>query len=440
MPGDIAASYVAAAPGPNFIHKSVLVDTNMNIQEWEKYRYIVDPIDETLIDNIKYGFCMGIDRECTVSVPYTNHKSAINEYTVIDDFIIKHHKSGAIAGPYYTNPLPVKVHPSPLQVATSASGKKRAVIDMSYPRGQSVNDTISDNWELMPGFHGQFRFPTHDILCKQIVAMQDPVMFVADMAAWFMQIASDPADLPYLAFAWRGALFLHRRLPFGCRSACLHAQRVTDALTAIYRELTKHFMVGYVDDITSVIEKLVSAAAYLDFNDLTDRLGVGRALEKDQCPDILRIYLGLLYDLARRTLHLPEEKLLRVLNLLEKWTVMDTCTKQDLESIIGVLNHVAVVVPAGRPFCASLLDQLRQGQFPVQISDDLKRDIDMWRTFLTDEGQCMISMHALVEKSCDSVLIIACRSQSCMIMIKSKVFVSVNKSPKMPCTLLLCVW
>ena len=416
-PEDIAQSFSAASPGPNFKHKSVLVDTKLNMDEWDQYSDIICDMDSTLLDNMRYGFCMGINRDCTVSIPYTNHKTAITEYQVIDDFVIKHCATGAIAGPYFTNPLPVKVHPSPLQVATSASGKKRAVIDMSYPRGQSINDAIPDNWSLIPGFNGQFRFPTHDLVCQQIVQMNEPVMFVADMAAWYMQLASDPADLPYLAFAWRGALYLHRRLPFGCRSSCLHAQRVTDAITAIYCRSTLYFMVGYVDDFCSIIERIISSMAYIKFNELSDRLGVERTPEKDQPPDILRVFLGLLYDLARRTLHLPEEKLRRVLAILDRWSTMESCNKQDIESLLGILNHVAVVVPAGRPFCASILDLLRTGEFPVNITAELIDDLDMWREFLSDECKCFVSMYTLVQAPCDSILAIACKQDSCIIQL-----------------------
>ena len=179
----MADIFSAVIPGPNFITQKHIVDSDLNLHNWEKYRDIVDPLDSSLIDSLKFGFCMGIDRDSVISIPYTNHKTAIQEFSVIDDFIIKHHANGAISGPYATNPLPVKVHPSPLQVATSASGKKRAVIDMSYPHGSSVNDAIPKDWNLIPGFTGEFKMPTHEDLCREIVSLKDPVMFVADMAA-----------------------------------------------------------------------------------------------------------------------------------------------------------------------------------------------------------------------------------------------------------------
>ena len=114
-------------------------------------------MDDTLIDQLKYGFCMGINSDHEISIPYTNHKSAIQNFDIVDDFIITHYQSGAIAGPYKFNPLPVTIHPSPLQVAISASGKRRCVIDMSYPTGHSINSSIPDEWNQIPGFSGTFK-------------------------------------------------------------------------------------------------------------------------------------------------------------------------------------------------------------------------------------------------------------------------------------------
>ena len=369
---------------------------------------------------------MGIDRDKTVSIPYTNHKSAVANPEVIDSFIIKHYQSGAIVGPYMVNPLPVSVHPSPLQVAVSSSGKKRPVIDMSYPKGSSVNDAIAEDWAKMPGFTGTFRFPTHELLCAKILSMQDPLMFITDLSAYYMQLGSDVNDLPYMCFAWRGALFLHRRLPFGCRASCLHAQRVTDAVTHIYTVESRNFIVGYVDDYASLVEALIAAAAEKALYVLFEKLGLGTTPEKSMSPAKWQIFLGLLYDLIKRTLELPQEKLDRAVEMLRQWVAMETCTKQQLESLVGFLNHIAVVVPAGRPFCAFMLDLIRQGEFPVTVSAEIKQDVAMWSSFLEAEFSRTVDMKSLVPSSPDTELFIAVRRNTfviCFQGVKSGHFV-----------------
>mgnify|MGYP001553745559 FL=1 len=52
------------------------------------------------MDQLDFGFHMGIDHNFEFCVPVTNHLSARNNYSAIDDFIIKHYEDGALLGPY----------------------------------------------------------------------------------------------------------------------------------------------------------------------------------------------------------------------------------------------------------------------------------------------------------------------------------------------------
>ena len=54
-------------------------------------------------------------------MPFTNHKSALQNPQTVDEYICKHVESGAIVGPFDVNLLPVPIVVSPLQVACSAS-------------------------------------------------------------------------------------------------------------------------------------------------------------------------------------------------------------------------------------------------------------------------------------------------------------------------------
>ena len=209
----MCSSYLQVANAPNYCNAQVPVTSHLNVENWKKYANIVNDLDETLIAQIEYGFHMGIDHSFPFSIPVTNHLSARQDYQVIDEFIIKHYKDGALLGPYKSNPFPVKAFPSPMQVVTSASGKTRPVIDMSYPKSGSINDSIPKAWNDIQGFNGEFKLPTHEDICKQILITDDPVMFIVDLKCFYMQIASDWGDAPYMCVTWRDALWLHRRLP-----------------------------------------------------------------------------------------------------------------------------------------------------------------------------------------------------------------------------------
>ena len=406
---------VMTGNGPNYCNAKVTCESNLNIQAWRKYEHIIREKDSTLVDQLAYGFTMGIDHNADINIPLTNHLSARNEPQVIDEFLTKHYKQKSMLGPYSTNPLPVPVYPSPLQVATSASGKKRAVIDMSYPANKSVNSAIPRVWTEIQGFDGVFKLPTHDRICQAIVSTPDPVMFITDCRGYYMQIPSDWRDTPYMVITWRKAIWLHRRLPFGCRSSCLHAQRVTDAVCLIFTRIHAAHLDGYVDDYVSVVTIVRSASAYAAFHGLLHELGVERSEEKDQTPHWLRIFLGLQYNLRDMLMSIPEDKVLRVVSSLHQWLEKHTCTKSQVQTLLGHFNHLAAVVHAGRPFMASLVDILRQNQFPAPVTEDLKKDINVWLTFLQSDFNGASIIKSQFHAVPDSVLTIAVNGQSCVI-------------------------
>ena len=417
-PNELSKLYSACNPGPNFVHKRMVVDSKLNLQVWDNYRPIIDELDNTLVDNLRYGFCMAIDKDKDISIPYTNHKSAIENYQVIDDFIVKHYNDKTIAGPYTVNPLPVTVRPSPLQVATSASGKRRAVIDMSYPAGASVNDAIPDQWNQVPGFTGNFRLPTHEQICERILDLQEPLMGLTDLKAYYMQLPSDPCDYPYLTFAWRGALWIHLRLPFGCRSSCLHAQRVTEAVCLVYRRTTANHVSGYVDDYCDVNERRVAGPAHNSLHWLMDDLGLDRTLEKCMVPDELRLFLGLLYDLRRRLLLLPEDKLARAGKLIDDCLAATAVSRSQMESLVGFLNHIATVVVAGKPFNSLMYDQLVADQFPLDLDEEIRADLSAWKDFLQNSFTRCSAMKRYISVKPDVTVAIAVKVNNCVIWCK----------------------
>ena len=218
-----------------------------------------------------------------------------------------------------------------------------------------------------------------------------------------------------MCFTWRSAVWLHRRLPFGCRSSCLHAQRVTEAVVAIFRARTGKHIDGYVDDMVSVITKILSASAYAYFHWLCDYLGLEIALEKCMTPDVIRLFLGLLYNLVDMIMTLPEEKLHRVLHMLNEWLDRETCTKAQTQSLLGHLNHLTAVVHAGRPFTARVVDLLREATFPAKITDELKQDIRVWIQFLTSEFSCSSIIKSQDLAPPDETLCVAVNGQTFVI-------------------------
>ena len=115
-------------------------------------------------------------------------------------------------------------------------------------------------------------------------------------------------------------------------------------------------MDGYVDDCASIVTLILSDQAYAYFHWLLDFLGVARSIDKDQCPDLVRVFLGLLHNLADMVMTIPEDKIHRALKMLSEWLIKDSCTKSQAQSLLGHVNHFTTVVQAGRPFTARIVD------------------------------------------------------------------------------------
>ena len=80
---------------------------------------------------------------------------------------------------------------------------------------------------------------------------------------------------------------------------------------------------------------------------------------------------------------------------LSAWNERQTASREELQSIIGVLSFAAKVVAPGRTFLRRMIDHLKSlppystqtSQHP--LSDSFRMDVAWWRKFLTKwNGQC----------------------------------------------------
>ena len=70
-------------------------------------------------------------------------------------------------------------------------------------------------------------------------------------------------------------------------------------------------------------------------------------------------FLGIIIDIRRMEIRLPEEKLARIQETLKQWLTKKNATKRKILSLVGQLQHATKVVRCDRTFTArmSLLQQ-----------------------------------------------------------------------------------
>ena len=114
-------------------------------------------------------------------------------------------------------------------------------------------------------------------------------------------------------------------------------------------------------------------------------LGVPVAPAKTEGPTTKIIFLGIEIDTICMTLSLPQVKLVRLRSMIRQWSEKHSCTKRELLSLIGCLQHACCVVRPGRSFLRRMID-LSSGvqalHHRVRLNAGFRSDLKWWGCFL----------------------------------------------------------
>ena len=90
-------------------------------------------------------------------------------------------------------------------------------------------------------------------------------------------------------------------------------------------------------------------------------------------------------DTIKGELRLPANKLERLQALLWEWGDRKSCTRRELESLIGLLNHACKVVRPGRSFLRRMIDLLHAMHGPLHSKTPIRLNAGFrswWQEFL----------------------------------------------------------
>ena len=106
------------------------------------------------------------------------------------------------------------------------------------------------------------------------------------------------------------------------------------------------------------------------------------------------MFLGIIIDTEAFELRLPAEKLHKLQALLSSWCARKSCTKKELESLLGHLSHAAMVVRPGRTFLRQLFSFLHSTKGPshfVRLGSGARADLAWWKCFLQSWSESLFS-------------------------------------------------
>ena len=165
----------------------------------------------------------------------------------------------------------------------------------------------------------------------------------------------------------------------GLRSAPYIAQRVTNAIAYIHRQL-QYFLLNYVDDFVGAELREHIWQAYNALNTLLENLRVDVPQEKLVPPTTRLEFLGITFDSTTMTMEISEQKIQDIMTELRTWLYKGSATRKEVESLIGKLQFLAKCIKAGRIFLSRLIQWIRgmdrQHRYPIPL--EARKDIAWW--------------------------------------------------------------
>ena len=111
------------------------------------------------------------------------------------------------------------------------------------------------------------------------------------------------------------------------------------------------------------------------------------ASNKVEGPNTALTFLGITIDTETGELRLPADKLSRLQQTIRYWASKRSCTKRDLLSLIGQLQHAATVVKPGRTFLRRMIDlaaRFSRLDHHIHLNAQFRSDLQWWSLFLPD--------------------------------------------------------
>ena len=298
-----------------------------------------------LLAGITEGFRIGFDYTHTRVSAKSNLSSAEQNPEVVRAYLQEEVDLGRVIGP-----LPKEsshgIHISPFGVIPKSGkpGKWRLIVDMSSPRGQSINNGISEELSSLS-------YISVDDVARVVALLgKNTLLAKVDIKSAYRMVLVHPQDRMLLGMEWQGSIYVDTCLPFGLRSAPRIFTALADAIEWGAQQLGVTWLLHYLDDyiILGAPGSQECAANMATFLELCRMLGVPIAMEKCEGPTTKLTYLGIEIDTVRMELRLPDKKLQLVRTEIQEWLSRDSANKKELESLVGVLQYATKVVRPGR--------------------------------------------------------------------------------------------
>ena len=338
----------------------------------------------TLCSGLREGFRIGYHGPRN-QTSYPNLRSANLHPDILEQNLLTEVLNGHTVGPFSTPPFPnFRISPLGL-VPKKHSDKWRTIFHLSYPKKSpsSINANI-------PIEQFTLRYISIDNAIHLLLSLgKGAFMFKTDVQSAFRIIPVHPLDWELLGMQWKGLYFFDTVLPFGLRSASFLFNTLSDALEwIICHKLHIPGVLHILDDffIACAPPRPQCSTALCQLLTLFTELDIPIAPGKTFPPSTHLEFMGILLDSMKMEARLPDNKLIRLRELVSSWQHKTCCRLRELQSLIGSLHFACKVVAPGRPFLRRMISLTRSLSNPssfIRLGREFHKDLDMWALFLS---------------------------------------------------------
>lgn len=360
-----------------------VITTPLKPEVWKK-KLMAHPDQDFvhyIIRGIETGFAVGVDCSKEIAPAKRNMQSALTNPELVDKYLQTELELGNICGPFAPGSIEgLQINRFGVIPKKHQPGKWRLITDLSYPEGSSVNDAIARDMCSMS------YISVHDVANAAVRLGKGSLIAKIDIKSAYRLVPVCPQDRKWLGVKWRDHVYIDCKLPFGLRSAPKIFNALADALEWVAHRAGVDHIFHYLDDFAVVGPPQPSTCGgYLEIlAETCKNMGVPLAPEKQEGPSTTITFLGIEIDSIKQELRLPREKLDRLGQLVHEWEGKKACTRQELESLIGTLQHACTVIGPGKSFLRRMITLLKvasRRHHHIRLNRDFKSDLLWWKHF-----------------------------------------------------------
>ena len=202
---------------------------------------------------------------------------------------------------------------------------------------------------------------------------KESLLYKIDISRALCHVPIDPGDYNLLGLHFI-SYFINKSLPFGYRHLSAIVQCLSDTIRYIMMKKGFH-VTNYIDDIISQASPSQAEDSFSTLDELLRDLGLDLSQKKLIYPTTRVLCLGVIIDTESFTISVPEDKLYDIRHTSMQWQDKTSCSKKELQALLGKLLYITKCVQASRPFHNRMLQLLHQAdKQQITRSEDFARN------------------------------------------------------------------